>query len=199
MFFFEVGKVFVAQFFWPPINRVAFRLRTGVLRRVRQVLATNDRGSLRSVEGDEISLVIHQVATQINPEIRILVKRLNQIGIVAPVFKVKESAGGLGPFGYGVDTGDEADTENQVKKQVSRQSLAVIGEAAPAEKPHRVKRPLRRIAEESIPINRLLARIRRNRIDPRAAWRVAVPVTLNVIHIAKLATVIQLFGLRVHD
>src|SRR3954470_4947137 len=134
MFFFEVGKVFVAQFFWPPINRVAFRLRTRVLRRVRQVLAPNDRGSLGSVEGDEVSLVIHQVATQINPEIRILIKRLNQVRVVPSIFEMKQPAGGLGPFGSGVDAGDEADPGNQVNKQASRQSLAVIGEAAPAEK-----------------------------------------------------------------
>src|SRR3954470_2822294 len=195
MFFFEVSKVFVTQFFWPPIDRIAFRLRTRVLRGISQVLATNDRGSFSAVEGNEISLVIHQVATQINPEIRILIKRLNQVRVVPSIFEMKQPAGGLGPFGYGVDTGDEADAGNQVNKQVSRQSLAVIGEAAPAEKPHWVKRPLGRIAQESVPINRLLACIRRNRIDPRAAWRVAVPVTLNVIHIAQLASVIQLFGL----
>src|SRR4051812_38565624 len=99
MFFFEVSKVFVTQFFWPPIDRIAFRLRTRVLRGISQVLATNDRGSFSAVEGNEISLVIHQVATQINPKIRIFVKRLNQSGIVAPVLKVKEPARGRGLFG----------------------------------------------------------------------------------------------------
>ena len=89
VFLLEVGQILVAQFFWPSINRVAFRLRTRVLRGVSQILPPDDRRSLGAVEADEVSLIIHQIAAQVDSEIRILVKRLNQIWIIAAILKVE--------------------------------------------------------------------------------------------------------------
>src|SRR3954468_11913065 len=128
MLFCEVLQVFVAELLGPTINRIAFGLRTCVLRRVSQVLAADDRRPLGAVKGDEVSLVIHQIAAQVNSKIRVLIKRLNQIGVIATVFKVKEPSGGLPSFSYGVYSGNETNPRNQVHEQISCQALAVVGE-----------------------------------------------------------------------
>ncbi len=70
-------------------------------------------------------------------------------------------------------------------EQIAGQAFAVIGEAAPAEESRRVKRPLRRAHQKSIPVDGLLAGVRRNRINPCATRRVAVRRSLDVEHVAK--------------
>src|SRR5437763_14613473 len=199
MFLLEVGEVFVAELFGPPKNRVAFRLRTRVLRREGQSLTAKNGGSLGTIEGDEVSLIIIQIAEQVKAKIRIIVKGLDKIGVIASVLKMEQSSGGLRSFGHRVGSGDELNTRHEVDEQIACEAFAVIGETAPAEKPHWIELPLGRVPEESIPIDGLLARIRRNWVDPRAAWRVAVPVTLNVIHLAEFPAVEEILRLRIND
>ena len=70
--------------------------------------------------------------------------------------------------------GDEMDARNQVNKEVTRQAFAIICKAAPAEESNGVKGAFGRTIQKSIPINRLFAGVRGNRVDPSAARAVAV-------------------------
>src|SRR6266700_8107643 len=86
-----------------------------------------------------------------------------------------------------------------MNKKISGEAFAVVSETAPAEKPLGTECTLGRAVQERIPVNGLFAGIRRNGIYPGAAWRIAVPVGLNVADVAEPAGVVNLLGLRVDD
>ena len=58
---------------------------------------------------------------------------------------------------------------HEVHEQVRRDAAGVVPVAAPPEEPVQIERPLRRRAEELLPVDRRRTRIGRNRIEPRAA------------------------------
>ena len=86
-----------------------------------------------------------------------------------------------------------------MNEKISGQALAVIRETAPPEEPFRTERPLGRAIKERRPVNRLLVRVRRDGIDPRAARRIAVPMGFDVIHVAKSSRVENFFCLSVNN
>src|SRR5262249_56023795 len=93
----------------------------------------------------------------------------------------------------------EMDAREQVHEEVARYTGAVVAVIAPAEQTHGLEGPLRRAAEEAVPIDRLLRRVGRNRILPGAERRVAVDPGLDEIHLANRTGAKQLPRLGVDD
>src|SRR5215469_8398683 len=166
----EICQVFIAQLLRPAIDRISFRLRARILRREGNTLSANDGRALGSIKGDEVTLIVVQIAAQIDTEIWIVVKRFNQVWKVAAIFEMEQSASRLGPLRDRIDAHDEADAGNQMHEEIARETLAVVAEAAPAKEPLRAKRAFRCVPKKGVPINRLLAGIWWNGIDPSAAW-----------------------------
>src|SRR5712671_5726934 len=84
-------------------------------------------------------------------------------------------------------------------EEIAGQAFAVVLETAPAEETDRVERPFQRAIEESVPVNRLFACIRRNGVNPGAAGAVAVPESFDGRDFSQLAGVVDLFGFGVED
>ena len=103
----------------------------------------------------------------------------------------------LGALRGSVDAGDELDAGEQVHEQISAESLAVVGEAAPAEEADGIEGELGRVAEEGIPVDGLFTGVGRNGIDPGAAGRVAIPVSVDGEDFAQFAGIVNLFRFRV--
>src|SRR5262249_15638623 len=99
----------------------------------------------------------------------------------------------------GVCACDELNPRDQVNEQISCKALAIVGEAAPAKEPRRIKRPLRRVAEESVPVDGLLAGVGRNWINPRAARGITIPVGIDVENVAQFSGVVDFLCFRVED
>src|SRR5579864_2426837 len=112
---------------------------------------------------------------------------------------MEKSTHGICALGNRVRAGDEMNAGNCMNEEVSGEPFAVVGKAAPPEKPLRTEWPLGRPHQELVPIYGLLARIRRNRINPGATWRIAVPMRFDVIHVAQLAGIVDLLGACIHD
>src|SRR5262249_57811203 len=93
----------------------------------------------------------------------------------------------------------EMDAREQMHEQVARYAGAVVAIIAPAEQTHGLEWPLRRAAEEPVPIDRLRRRVGWNRILPGAERRVAVDPGLDEIQFAKRAGANQIPRLGVHD
>src|SRR5580698_6355640 len=83
--------------------------------------------------------------------------------------------------------------------KIARHAFAVVRETSPAKEPHHVEWALWSISQESLPIDILLARVRRNGIDPSARGRVAVGMTFNVGNLAQPSRRINLLRLPVND
>src|SRR5580704_14464259 len=179
MLFAPLLEVLLAQGARPAIGGIALGLGPHVLRLESQGGVLDDQRSLVAVEGDELSAIVVQVATQADAEIRVVVDGLDQIGELAAVLEVEEPAARLRALGNRVGAGDEVDSGNQVNEQIAAEALAVVGEAAPAEKARGIERPLRRSAKKCIPVDCLLAGVGRNGINPRSAGTVAVPICLD--------------------
>ena len=77
-------------------------------------------------------------------------------------------------------------------EQVRRDAARVIPVAAPPEEAVQIERPLRRGSEELIPVHRLRAGIRWNRVQPRAAGAVAVVGGAHLHDLPDLARLHQL-------
>src|SRR5437667_4865450 len=84
-------------------------------------------------------------------------------------------------------------------EKVSRQAFSVVRKTTPAEKSFRAERTFGRAIEECIPVNSLLARVRRNGIDPGSARRIAVPMGLDMTHLAELARIINFLSLGINN
>src|SRR5580704_8146364 len=160
----------------PAANRVPLLLGTRVLRLVTQGGILDDQRALGSVEADKLSAIVVQVAAEAHAEIRVVVDGFDQVGELAAVLEVEEPAARLRALGDRVGAGDEVDSGNQVNEQIAAEALAVVGEAAPAEKARGIERPRRRSAKKCIPVDCLLAGVGRNGINPRSAGTVAVPI-----------------------
>src|SRR5262249_53526964 len=151
--------------------------------------------ALVAVERDELSTVIVQVATERDAEVGIVVHRLDQIGELAAILEVEESAARTCPRRRRVGAGDEVDAGRQVREEIATESLSVVGETAPTEEANRIEGLLWGAPQERIPIDGLLAGIRRDGIDPRAAGGVTVPISVDGINVPEFAGVINLFRL----
>src|SRR5580658_361528 len=180
-------QVLLPQCARPAINGITLWLGARVLRLEGQGGILNDQAALGAVESDELSAIVVQVAAQADAEIRIVVNGFDQVGELAAILEMEESAAGLRALRRGVGAGDEVDSGNQVNEQVAAQALAVVGEAAPAEKTYRIEGPLGSAAEKRVPVDRLLTRVGRNGINPSAAGAVAVPIGLDGGDLAELA------------
>src|SRR5437016_10088825 len=77
---FPLRQILVAQLRGPSVNRVALRLRTCLLRRVGQSRTLDDQRAFGSKKPDELALVVIQVATQVDSEIRIVITGLVKDG-----------------------------------------------------------------------------------------------------------------------
>ncbi len=84
-------------------------------------------------------------------------------------------------------------------EQVPGKALAVVAETPPAKKAHGIERPFRRRPQKRIPVDGLLAGIRRNGINPGASGRVAVPLRVNGVHLAQPSRGKNLSRLGVED
>ena len=84
-------------------------------------------------------------------------------------------------------------------KKIAGQAFPIIRKATPPEEASRVKRTLRSADEKLVPVDGLLARVRRNGIDPRAARRVAVRRAFDEEHIAEGSRCIKFASLLVDD
>src|SRR6516164_4124563 len=127
-------------------------------------------------------------------KIWIVIEGFDHVGKFSPIFPAKQSAGGLGPPSDGVGTGDEMNSGNQMHKKISGQAFPIILKASPAKKSHRIEGTLRRTIQEGSPVNRLLAGVRRNRVDPSSARGVSVPIGFNRTHLAEFPGVIDFLG-----
>ena len=178
-------QIFLAKSRRPAFQRISFRLRTYILRNKGQRLSTDFHCGFGAVELDGFTAGIVQIAAQHDAEFRIVVQCLDQVRKVASVFPAKQSAAGLRARGRLVGSGDEVNSGEQMHEQVAGQSLAVVGEATPAEEPGRVERPLGCVSQKRIPIDSLLARVGRNGIDPGAAGRVPVGRAFDEEHVTE--------------
>src|SRR5580693_3038073 len=192
-------QVLLPQCARPAINGITLWLGARVLRLKGQSGILDDQAALGAVEGDELSAIVVQVAAQAYAEIRVVVNGFDQVGELAAVLEVEEPAGRLRALGGRVRSGDEVDSGNQVNEQVAAQALAVVGEAAPAEKTHRIERPLGRAAKKRGPVDRFLTGVWRDGINPGPAGAVAVPIRLDRGHLAELARVVDLFGFGIKN
>src|SRR5208337_1614230 len=82
--------------------------------------------------------------------------------------------------------------------QIACQAGPVIPVAAPTEEARRIEGALWRAIEPSVPIDGLLAGVRRNRIHPGAAVAIPVPRRLDGVHLPQLAGIPDLlrFGIE---
>ena len=110
-----------------------------------------------------------------------------------------KASGRVGAVRNGVDPGDGLHAREQVDEKIARQTLAIIGKTAPAEEALGLKRPLRRVLQERIPIDGLGAGVMRDRVNPGAGGRVAVRISLNVMHFTETSRLINLRGLGVQN
>src|SRR5260370_6509661 len=146
-----------------------------------------------------MALVVIEIAAQIRAEVRVVVESFDQIREVASVLEAEKSAAGLSSFRHRIGAGDEMNTRDCVDKEVSWQTFSVVGKTSPAEEPFRAERTLGRAIQECVPVDGLLARVRRNGIDPGPARRIAVPVGLNVTHLTELARIINFLSLGINN
>ena len=91
------------------------------------------------------------------------------------------------------------DAREEMHEQIAGNARAVVAIIAPAEQPHRLERPLWRVADEAIPIDRLGRRIERQRVLPRAQRGVAIDPGLHQRQAADGPGAVQLARLRIHD
>ena len=87
----------------------------------------------------------------------------------------------------------------QVDEEIAAESLAVVGEAAPAEESHGIEGVLGGAVDECVPVDGLRAGVGRNGIDPGAAGRIAIPVSIDGSDFAELAGIVNLLGFGVED
>src|SRR5438105_142234 len=199
IFFVPFFQVFLAQFRRPAVDRVALRLRPRVLRSKCQRRVFDRHRSLGPVKRQKAAGIIVQVAAKDHAEAGVLVEGFDQVREIAAVFPAEKPASGLGALRDRVRSGDEMDARNQVNKEVTRQAFAIICKAAPAEESNGVKGTFGRTIQKSIPINRLFAGVRGNRVDPSAARAVAVRIRLDHANVAKLPRVEDFLGFCVED
>ena len=80
--------------------------------------------------------------------------------------------------------GGVVDAGEQVDEEIARDGRAVIPVVPPAEEPDRVERPLGRLAQEAVPVDRLGGGVGRDRVLPGADVGVAVVPRLDGVHLA---------------
>ena len=199
MIFVPLLQILIAQGLRPTENRIAFGLGTRVLRLVGQGRVLDDHGALGAVEADELSAVVVQVAAQGDAAVGIVVESFDEIGELAAILEVEQAAGGHGALRGLVDAGDELNAGEQVNEEIAAEALAVVGEAAPAEEADGIEGDFGSVAEERVPVDGLFAGVGRNGIDPGAAGRIAVPVSVDGEDFAEFAGIVNLFGLGVED
>src|SRR5262249_53485096 len=111
----------------------------------------------------------------------------DQIGELTAIFEVVETAGRDRARRRFVRAGNEMDAGKQVDEEIAAKSLSIISEAAPAEETLGIERTFWRVAQEGVPVDRFLAGVGRNRIDPGAGGRVAIPIGVNAEDLAEFA------------
>src|ERR1700736_6236908 len=178
MFVVPFLQILVPERLGPTKNGVAFWLGTRVLRAVTERRVLDDHGALGSVEADELAAVVVQVAAQGDAEVGIVVESLDQVGELAAIFEVVEASARLRALRGLFGAGDEVNAGDQVNEKISSKAFAIIGVAAPAEEADGIESVLGRVSKKRIPIDSFFAGIGGNGIDPGAAGRIAVPVSV---------------------
>src|SRR5208337_4297256 len=136
----------------------------------------DEHGAFLPVEAEKLALVVVvMVAAQYYLEVRIIVHGPEKVGKLAAIFVVVEPAGGKRALGRRIGAGHNVNAGEQVNEQVARQTGPVILVAAPPEKSRRIEGALGSTVEPGVPVDGLLAGVRRNRIYPGPAVGVPVP------------------------
>src|SRR5579862_5651169 len=172
-------EILIAQALGPSEDGITFGLGTRIFGAVGERGIFNDERALGAVEGDELSTIVVEVAAEGDAAFGIIVESFDEIGELTSIFEVEEAARGHGTLRGLIDAGDEVNAGEQVDEEIAAESLAVVGEAAPAEEADGIEVVGRRAADESLPIDGLRAGVRRNGINPGAAGRVAVPIRID--------------------
>src|SRR5579859_6323215 len=145
--------VLLSQGLWPSEDRVAFGLGTDVFWTVGERGVFDDQRALGAIEADKLSAIVVQVAAEGDAAVGIIVESFDEIGELASIFEVEEAARGHGALRRLIDAGDEVNAGEQVDEEIAAESLAVVGEAAPAEEADGIEVVGRRAADESLPID----------------------------------------------
>src|SRR5579864_6427338 len=139
MFLVPFLQVLIAEFLRPSKDRVAFGLGARIFGLVAEGGVFDDHRALGAVETDELAAVVVEVAAESHAELGVVVHGLDEVGELASIFEMEQSATGFGALRGFVGAGDEVNAAQQVNEEIAAESLAVVGETAPPEEADRVK------------------------------------------------------------